>query len=959
MQDPTKQSDLDNGNVEVKTTTCYMCACRCGIRVTLRDGEVRHIQGNPNHPLNQGVICAKGSSGVMKQLSPARLHNPLKRKESSDRGNPEFEVISWDEAFDIMEKKLGDIRARDPKKFAMFTGRDQMQALTGMFAKNFGTPNFAAHGGFCSVNMATGMIYSMGGSFWEFGGPDLHDAKLFVMIGTAEDHHSNPLKREIGHFKSHGGRMISVNPVRTGYSAVADQWVGIKPGTDGALLMAIIHVLINEGLYDKDFLENYSNAAELVVQNEGEQEGLFLRSGAEKPEGVYDNQDRLWWDYNTKKAVPMRAEGAKPAFLGEYKLDDGTVVKPSFQLLMERVESCTPEWAAEITGVDAEVIRDLAREMGTVARDHRFEVPMKWTDAWGKEHDKIIGVPVAFHAMRGLAAHSNGFQTIRALSVVMSLLGTIDRPGGFRHRAPFPRPIPPGPKNCTHPEEVQPNTPLPHAPVGWPTSPEDLFIHEDGTPVRIDKGFSWEHPISAHGLMQNVITNAWRGDPYKIETLFLFMANMAWNSSMHADAVREMLSDKDDDGNYKIPYIIVCDAFHSETVAYADLVLPDTSYLERYDVMGMMDRPISEFSGPVDAVRQPIMPPKGDTMPFQEVLIELGSRLKFPAFTDENGKRKYKDYKDFIINFQVKPGFGFLSGWRGKDGDQAMKGEPNPKQWEAYEKNGNFHHHELPKHMQYMRNWNKDYLEWAKENNLMGFTDPINIQLYSEILQTFRLAAQGKRPGRQPPDRLRKRVETYFDPLPFYYETLESQLVDTKEYPYTALTQRPMAMYHSWDSQNAWLRQIHTYNYLFMSPKVGEDNGFGDGDWVWVESPFGKVRCMARFTEAVEPGTVWTWNAIGKASGAWALDNKANESKKGFLLNHVISEELPAHEAGDHISNSDPISGQAAWFDVRVKITKADEEPVTSPQYAPMKSYPGMTRVFDKLRGYMAGGRKK
>ena len=71
--DPVRiTSDLDAGNT-VKTTTCYMCACRCGIKVHVRDGEVRYIEGNPEHPLNQGVICAKGSAGIMKQVSPARL----------------------------------------------------------------------------------------------------------------------------------------------------------------------------------------------------------------------------------------------------------------------------------------------------------------------------------------------------------------------------------------------------------------------------------------------------------------------------------------------------------------------------------------------------------------------------------------------------------------------------------------------------------------------------------------------------------------------------------------------------------------------------------------------------------------------------------------------------------------------------------------------------------------------
>src|SRR4051812_50204603 len=87
---------------DIRTTTCYMCACRCGIRVHLRGGELRYIDGNPNHPLNKGVICAKGSAGIMKQKSPARLTRPLRRKPGSERGAADFEPISWDEALSTL-----------------------------------------------------------------------------------------------------------------------------------------------------------------------------------------------------------------------------------------------------------------------------------------------------------------------------------------------------------------------------------------------------------------------------------------------------------------------------------------------------------------------------------------------------------------------------------------------------------------------------------------------------------------------------------------------------------------------------------------------------------------------------------------------------------------------------------------------------------------------------------------
>ncbi|MGE5505948.1 MAG: molybdopterin-dependent oxidoreductase, partial [Actinomycetota bacterium] len=798
-------------------------------------------------------------------------------------------------------------------------------------------------------------------SFWEFGGPDLDRAKLFVMIGTAEDHHSNPMKIALGKFKKGGGRFIAINPVRTGYAAIADEWVPIRPGTDGALLLALIHEIIELGLFDRDFLMQYTNAAELVNQDEASDEfGLFVRD-ADVPvrPDTFDTPDRMWWDLKSDKATVSRTPGTEGRLMGDYALADGTPVKPSFQLLKERVKDYTPEWAEGITGIPAATIRRLAHEMGVTARDQKIELPIAWTDAWGNEHETLTGNPVAFHAMRGLAAHSNGFHTIRALGILMTLLGTIDRPGGFRHRAPFPRPIPPCPKPPKGPHAIRPGHPLEGTPLGWPAEPDELAVDADGQPLRIDKGFSWEYPLSVHGLMHNVITNAWRGDPYPIDTLLLFMANMAWNSTMNTVEVRKMLTDKDDNGEYKIPFLVVADAFQSETVAFADLVLPDTTYLERHDVMSILDRPISEFDGPVDSVRIPVLPPTGECKPFQEVLIELGTRLKLPAFVTKEGERKYRDYPDFIVNWETEPGsgIGFLSGWRGKSGEKFMVGEPNPSQWDMYARNNNHYHYVLPRSYQYMRNWNKGYLTWAQRHRMVRYTDPINLHIYSEVLQKFRLAAEGKWPGKQPPAHLRDRVRQFFDPLPFYFPPLEWHAVDTSRYPLSAITQRPMAMYHSWDSQNAWLRQIHTANVLFVHPKVGAAGNFGDGDWVWVESPWGKVRCQARFSEAVEPGTVWTWNAVGKASGAWGLDADADESKKGFLLNHLISEELPAMLSGKHVSNSDPVTGQAAWYDVRVRITPAgaDEPKESWPQFEPMPKLPGQTGFGARMRAFFAG----
>ena len=129
-------------------------------------------------------------------------------------------------------------------------------------------------------------------------------------------------------------------------------------------------------------------------------------------------------------------------------------------------------------------------------------------------------------------------------------------------------------------------------------------------------------------------------------------------------------------------------------------------------------------------------------------------------------------------------------------------------------------------------------------------------------------------------------------------------------------------MYHSWGSQNAWLRQITAENRLYMQRARASSLGIADDDWVWIASPIGRVKAQVRLMEGCNPDTVWTWNAIGRRAGAFGLSPQAPEATRGFLLNHLIAELLPAREGGYRFSNSDPITGQAAWYDLRVAIEK-------------------------------------
>ncbi len=899
---------------EIKTSTCYMCACRCGIRVHLRNGQLRYIEGNPDHPVNRGVLCAKGSAGIMNQLSPAKLRKPLKRV--GPRGSGNFVEIEWEEALSIAAERLGKIRAEDPRKLAFFTGRDQSQALTGWWASQFGTPNHAAHGGFCSVNMAAAGLYTLGGAFWEFGEPDWEQTKLFLLFGVAEDHDSNPIKMGLARLKERGAKIVSINPVRSGYSAIADEWIGITPGSDGLFVLSLCRELLRAGKVDIDFLGKFSNAPQLVIDAKGTaQHGLIAR----------DEEGRaLVWDRKENTAVPFPGTNGLPAMTGRYTLADGREVVPAFELVARRLdeEAYAPEAVAERCGIAPETIRRLAAELAEAAFEDAPVREETWEDGWGRQHRQVVGRPVAAHGMRGISAHSNGFHTCRAIHILQLLLGAVDRPGAWRYKPPFPRPTPPGQKPTGKPHQVVPGKPMPGPPLGFVTGPEDLLLDGEGKPQRIDKAYSWEAPIAAHGLMHMVITNAWKADPYPIDTLFLYMANMAWNSSMNTGGMHAMLTDKDPvSGEYKIPFIIYADAFASETVNYADLILPDTTYLERWDCISLLDRPICDAHSAADAIRQPILTPDRDVRPFQTVLLDLGARLGLPGMVDDSGAPRYPGgYADYIVNHERKPGVGPLAGFRGPDGKGRGRGAVNPRQLDAYIENGCFWREEIPAEAQHHRFANQAYLDWATEMGFIESPAPIMLQLYSEVQQRFRLAAEGH--GEiQPPEDLRGRIGKAFDPLPTWYSLLEDESNDDSAYPLRGITQRPMAMYHSWHSQNAWLRQIHAANRLYIPRAVAEAQDIADDDWVWAVSRHGRIKAQVRVMLALNDKTVWTWNAIGKRAGAWGLDPGAPEATRGFLLNHLIDELLP-EQGGYRFSNSDPVTGQAAWYDLRLKVVK-------------------------------------
>ena len=256
-----------------------MCACRCGINVYLKDGTVRYIEGNRDHPVNKGVICGKGAAGIMQHYSPARLCEPLLRV-----GRARFRRISraidWEEALAHRgAMAVAMSAARDPRKLAFFTGRDQSQALDRLVGVAIRHPQLCRpwrlllgqHGGGRSLHLRRLVL-------------GIRRARLALrQIFPAVRRRRGPClqsdqERASASLKARGAKIVSVNPVRTGYSAIADEWIGIRPGTDGLLVGALIHELLKAGQVDLDYLARYTNAPWLVIMDEGSADhGLFAR----------------------------------------------------------------------------------------------------------------------------------------------------------------------------------------------------------------------------------------------------------------------------------------------------------------------------------------------------------------------------------------------------------------------------------------------------------------------------------------------------------------------------------------------------------------------------------------------------------------------------------------------------------------------------------------------------------
>lgn len=408
---PGLMLEAGSGDAELVPNVCRMCTAACSVMVRVRDGRPERIIGNPYADvLNSTAICARGNAGVFRALSPDRPRRPLLRTGGA-RGTWSFREADYEEAVARAAEILGKLyrEGRGDKLIVIIgqIGCATYHPHSASLAAVLGSPNI--------ISMPLSTCIMPKGAAWGVTGlagkhteilPDYPRTRYFLSFGrnlggaVAVSYQTRRAGENIRSFK-----LVVLDPRLSEWAAKADEWIQIRPGTDLAFLLAMINVIVSEGLYDREYLAKYTNAP-MIIAGDG-LAPVKTRSIKKNIAGkevelvdflVYDLASREFrWASEALMPALELPPGAR-----EY---EGKPVRTVFEALRDHVKQYTPEWASRITGVPAETIRRIAREFATT-KPAAIETGWNSTKYW------------------------NGFQLYRAAAVLAALTGNLLRPGG-------------------------------------------------------------------------------------------------------------------------------------------------------------------------------------------------------------------------------------------------------------------------------------------------------------------------------------------------------------------------------------------------------------------------------------------------------------------------------------------------------------------------------------------------
>jgi len=345
---------------KVYYNTCSAAGCHqlCALKVRVKDGEIRKLESAdyPGDPSARS-ICLKGLSNARLVYHPDRLKYPLKR--IGDRGEGKWQRITWDEAFDtiaakllVVKEKYGPESVKVIAASSSHVGLLMGRLMAARFANVWGAGgNFEPKSHWLAdMRIPAASLLTLGDSGQSHRLKDLLHSKMVILWGGNPAETYFPEMRFVLDARDRGAKIVVIGPLFDATAAKADQWIPIRPATDAALAMAMIHVIIKEGLYDKDFVMRHT-VGPFLVRGDSK---LFLREGE-----AYNV-----WDVSADAPYPVET-ASDPALFGSFAVD-GIACKPAFQVLAERAAYYTPERAEGITGVPADTIRTLALEYGRI-----------------------------------------------------------------------------------------------------------------------------------------------------------------------------------------------------------------------------------------------------------------------------------------------------------------------------------------------------------------------------------------------------------------------------------------------------------------------------------------------------------------------------------------------------------------------------------------------------------------
>jgi len=542
-----------------------MCTSRCGVIATVEDGKLTQVNADPAHP--NGCICVKGAAAPEIVYSPDRVQYPLVRTRPKGDPNPGWVRISWDQALNLVALRLTDIKDNYGPEAVVFSRATTAGSAAIDFdgwlqrlANAFGSPNLLTSNHICTWNRRVGSKYTYGIGMPL---PDFDNTQCMLLWGINPTATSPAQAARIQRARNRGAKLIVIDPRKISLAAKADCWLRVKPGADGELAMAMIHVLLEENLFDADFARHWTNAPYLVRcdNNQLLTESDVRSSGNKSQWMVWDERDRI--------PVAFTAKDISPALLGSFtiSLADGSSVecRAALQLLKETVAEYAPERSESITTVPAEDVRRVARLFAT-------EKPSCYVTWVGLEQDR------------------DAMQTNRAVCIFYALTGQYDRRGSNVVFAVTPT-------NAITGREL------------LPKEKADLRIGREKHPLgpNTDPGL-----VQAAEVYDAILT----GKPYPIKAMVLFGTDPLLG---HGDPLRGKAALE------ALDFYVHVDTTINPSAAFADMILPSATCWEREALLPSFE--MAEDTLNWAQLRPAVVKPLYESRSDAEIIFDLAKRL--------------------------------------------------------------------------------------------------------------------------------------------------------------------------------------------------------------------------------------------------------------------------------------------------------------------------------------------